>query len=157
LLGRWIRCTTLIFLDANAPMYSAGGTHPLKEPSIRVLRLVQDHRTQFVTSAEMLQEIIHRYLALRRWGVGRGLFDRVAALMQGRIQPIYLRDVQQAAVLADTYSAASARDLLHVAVMNRLEISQIVSTDSDFDEIAGVERVDPMLVDEWAHLVSEAR
>jgi len=155
--AKWILCTTLIFLDANAPMYSAGRPHPLKAPSIQVLRLVQDHRSSFVTSAEIFQELVHRYLAIREWAIGRALFDGMAALMQGRIQPIYFRDVQEAANLADTYPTANARDLLHVAVMNRLEITRIVSTDKDFDGIPGIERLDPMLVDEWAHVVTESR
>jgi len=135
-------------------MYSAGSAHPLKASSIEVLQLVRDYPTQFVTSAEMLQEILHRYLAMRKWSVGRALFDRVTTLMKGRIQPIYNRDVQEAATLADTNPRANARDLLHVAVMNRLQITRIVSTDRDFDEIEGIERLHPTDVDTWRDIVS---
>lgn len=134
-------------------MYSAGTAHPLKGPSIQVLRLIQDYPSQFVTSAEMLQEIFQRYLAIRNWSVGRALFDRVTTLMRDRIQPIYNRDVQEAATLADINPTAKARDLLHVAVMNRLQINRIVSTDRDFDRIDGIERLDPMKVNEWRDTV----
>lgn len=85
------------------------------------------------------------------------MFDRVVALMRGRIQPVYFRDVQSAAALADMYPTANARDLIHVAVMNRLGVTRIVSTDRDFDDIFGIERLDPMLVDEWAASVTESR
>lgn len=143
-----------IFLDANAPMYSVGAAHPLKEPSIQVLRLVEEKQSQFVTSTEMLQELLHRYLAIRNWASGRAVFDRVVELLRGRIQPIYPRDVRQAADLADHHPRVSARDLLHAAVMNRLGVHRIVSTDADFDTLPGIERLDPMIVHEWRDTVT---
>jgi len=144
----------VIFIDANAPMYTVGAAHPLKAPSIEVLRLIQESPGAFVTSAEVLQEIIHRYLAIRAWPRGRKVLERFARLMRGRIEPIYERDVHEAARLADGYSDLSARDLLHAAVMNRLGVRQIVSTDNDFDNLPGIERLDPMRVDEWRDRVT---
>ena len=38
------------------------------------------------------------------------------------------------------------RDLIHVAVMNRMGISDIISADKDFDEVEGIRRHDPL---EW--------
>lgn len=147
----------MIFIDANTPMYSAGAEHPLKAPSIEVLRLIQQSPSSFVTSAEVLQEIVHRYLAIRAWHQGRAVFERTARVMRGRIEPIYERDVRDAARLADSHAGVSARDLLHASVMIRLGIHQIVSTDRDFDSLPDIERLDPMLVDEWAHIVTETR
>jgi uncharacterized protein len=143
-----------IFLDANAPMYSVGTAHPLKEPSIQVLRLVEENQSQFVTSTEMLQEILHRYLSIRNWESGRAVFDRVVELLRGRIQPIYPRDVRNAADLADRYPRVSARDLLHAAVMSRLGVRRIVSTDNDFDKLPDIERLDPIKIAEWRDTVT---
>jgi len=134
-------------------MYTVGAAHPLKAPSITVLRLIEGSPGAFVTSAEVLQEIVHRYLAIRAWPRGRAVLQRFSRLMRGRIEPIYERDVHEAARLADGYSDLSARDLLHAAVMNRLGVRQIISTDSDFDSLPGVERLDPMKVDEWRDTV----
>ncbi len=146
-------CTTVIFLDANVPMYAGGAEHRLKRPCIRVLELVRGSPSQFATSAEVLQELIHRYIAVRRWPVGRELFADFAALLTGRVHPIFVSDVLLAAEFADQFIGLSARDLLHTAVMRRLEINRIVSTDIKFDNLPHIERLDPMLVEEWRESV----
>jgi len=145
---------TLIFLDANIPMYAGGAHHRLKDACIRVLQLTRESPSRFTTSAEVLQELIHRYTAIRRWSQGRAMFAEFAALLSGRIHPMYPADVMGAAVLADSITTVSARDLLHLAVMGRLQVSRIVSTDSKFDQIDGIERLDPMKVDEWRDTVT---
>jgi hypothetical protein len=81
------------------------------------------------------------------------MFAEFASLLSGRIHAIYPGDVMNAAAFADSLTIVSARDLLHLAVMRRLEISRIVSTDAKFDHIDGIERLDPMQVDEWRHTV----
>ena len=37
------------FIDANVPIYAAGGEHPYREPCIRVLAAVKDNHDAFVT------------------------------------------------------------------------------------------------------------
>lgn len=59
-----------------------------------------------------------------------------AELMQGRREPVYAADVSAAVALADRYSELQARDLLHVAVMNRLGMRSLVSADTGFDRLA---------------------
>ena len=107
-----------------------------------------------MTNAEVLQEIIHRYTAIRRWSQGRRLFDEFSALMVGRIESVHALDVMIAARLADRYSRLSARDCLHTAVMQRLGVNRIASTDTRFDQVDGIERLDPMRVDEWGPTVT---
>jgi predicted nucleic acid-binding protein len=144
-----------IFLDANVPMYAAGAADPLKGPCIAVLRLVDATPARFITNSEVFQEIIHRYLSIRRWTLGREIFSEFSELMEERVAPLLLADVEQAAALADQFSQLDARDLVHAATMQRLGITRIVSTDPGFDGIPDIERLDPMLVAEWAHLVSD--
>ena len=67
-----------IFIDANVPMYAAGRPHPLKEPSAAVLEFIALQPERFFTSAEVLQELMYRYLSLRRWAQGREIFLRFA-------------------------------------------------------------------------------
>jgi len=76
--------------------------------------------------------------------------------MAGRIESIHAVDLFTAAGLADQYTGLSARDCLHAAVMQRLGCKHIASTDTRFDKVDGIERLEPMLVDEWAHLVTDA-
>lgn len=130
-------------------MYAGGGEHPLKEPCKRILVLIADQPGAFITDAEVLQEMMHRYLAIRRWGEGSGLFQWFATLMRDRVEPIFAEDVERAAELAVNYPDLSARDLLHSAVMQRLGLRQIVSADAGFDRLAGIERLDPADLPHW--------
>ena len=143
------------FIDANIPTYASGRPHPLREPCANILRLVVEHPTAFITSAEVLQELLHRQLALRTWNKGRLMFQDFVQIMAERIEPIYGSDVERAATLADSHPDLSARDLLHVAVMQRLGIRKIVSADGGFDQVPGIERLDPAKYGSWRRLVAD--
>ena len=138
------------FLDTNVPLYAAGGPHPQREPCIEVLGLAADFPSNFITNAEVLQEVLHHYRATRQWSaIGRPVFASFVELMLGRTEPIYPEDARLAAELADSGMRASTRDLIHVAVMRRLGVERVVTADRDFDDLPGVIRLDPMDMDEW--------
>ena len=135
------------FLDTNVPIYAAGRAHPLKEPCIQVLLLAAEHPQAFITDAEVLQELLHRYLALRLWPRGREVFWRFNELMQGRVETVQVADVKQVAGMADTYSELDSRDFLHAAVMRRLGLRRVISADVGFDRLPGIESLDPAALD----------
>ncbi len=141
--------TPLVFIDANVPMYAGGARHDPREPCLDVLNLAAMSPRSFITSAEVLQELLHRYRAMREWARGRRILQRFSLLMQGRIEPVLAVDVDRAAALADTHPDVAARDLLHAAVMLRAGATAVVSADRDFDRITGVTRLDPRNVGEW--------
>lgn len=138
-----------IFLDANIPIYAVGRPHALKEPCSEILLLASEQVKSFLTDAEVLQELLHRYLALRLWPQGREVFSRFADLMRERVEPVYAADVERAASLADLHAGLGARDLLHAAVMARLGVHRIVSADAGFDRLPDVERLDPAELGAW--------
>jgi predicted nucleic acid-binding protein len=140
---------TPVFLDANVPMYAAGPPHPLKDPCARVLDLARRNPDAFLTDAEVLQEILHRYLALRAWPAGRRALQLFVQVMQDRIVALLPEDVLRAAAIADGDPRVAARDLLHVAVMERAGCGEIVSADRDFDRFPAVRRLDPAQVAHW--------
>ncbi len=135
--------TPAVFIDANVPIYAAGAPHPLKEPCARILRSVAEDPKPFVTDSEVLQELLHRYLALGRWELGREVVRAFAEAMHGRIEPVHAEDVLAASGLADRHPGVSARDLVHAAVMQRIGSARIISSDTDFDRVEGVKRLDP--------------
>ena len=141
--------TSPIFIDSNVPMYAGGRLHPLKPPSLRVMELAGTHSEMFVTNAEVLQEILHRYLAQDLWARGSTVFAGFASLMRGRVEPVYAEDVEGAARLASEYPGLQARDLLHLAVMGRIGATRIVSADVGFSRAPHVERLDPATVSSW--------
>jgi uncharacterized protein len=145
-----IEHTTLAtFIDANVPIYASGREHPLRESCVEILDLSAQHEDAFVTDAEVLQELLHRYLALRLWPQGAPLFKRFASLMRSRTAAILGPDVERAAVLASQHPGLSARDIIHVAVMKRLGVGRIVSADKGFDRVPNIERLDPRRFSEW--------
>ena len=141
------------FIDANVPIYAAGREHRQKAPCARVLMLAAEQPRSFVTDAEVLQELVHRYVASGRWALGREVLHGFAEVMHDRIEPVDARDILEAAELADRNPGISARDLLHAAVMRRLGVTRIVSVDADFDRLPGIARLNPLHVDEWGDSV----
>lgn len=142
-----------IFLDTNVPIYAAGRAHPLKGPCAEILMLVAERPQAFLSDAEVLQELLYRYLALHLWPQGREVFQRFAVLMRERVEPVHAADVEQACALADQYPELGARDLLHAAVMNRLGVRRIVSADAGFDRLAELERLDPLDMGAWRNRI----
>lgn len=134
------------FIDANIPMYAAGAEHPLKQPCIAILEAIGRRRLVGVTSVEILQEILHRYSALgqrqQAVEVARRFLRIVASPM-----PITMVDLRLAMDLLPRHVTLQARDVLHLAVMQKHGISHIVTADQHFDGIPGITRVDPL---HWA-------
>ena len=58
------------FVDANIPIYAAGGEHVYKEPCAQVLVVASENPNSFVTDAGVLQEMLHRYAAAGQPGSG---------------------------------------------------------------------------------------
>ena len=141
------------FIDANIFIYAAGREHPQKEPCTRVLMMAAEHPLSFVTNSEVVQELVHRYIAQGRWALGREAVHSFAQVMHGRIEPVYAEDVLLAARLADSHPGISARDLVHAAVMQRMGVDWIISVDTDFDRLPNLTRLDPARLEEWADSV----
>jgi predicted nucleic acid-binding protein len=119
------------FIDANVPIYAAGRPHPLKAHCVDVLALAAEHPERFITDAEVLQELLHRYLAPERWQAGAPVLAAFASLMAGRTEPVIAQDVMAAAKLAGEAPGVSAG------------CHRVISADRDFDRIPGLQRLDP--------------
>ncbi len=138
------------FLDTNIPIYAQGRSHPLKDPSKLIIEAAAQNPQSFLTSAEVLQELLHRYRALRMWPEpGKEAFDKFVRVTRNNIMTVTAEDVQRAADLADVHARLSARDLVHLAVMERSGATAIVTADTAFDNIDGVERLDPADAATW--------
>ena len=132
-----------MFIDVNVPMYAAGTTHPLQKPAQRVIMAIATGEVDAVTDAEVFQEILYRYLSIGQRAKGFEVFDNFHRIMLGRVLPVEEVDVVRARDLADQYAALSPRDLIHLAVMLRHQIPDVITTDRGFDGIAGVRHIDP--------------
>lgn len=130
----------MIFVDSNIPMYLIGAAHSNKDASRRVLEACINRGERLVTDTEVLQEILHRYIAINRRDAIQPAFDALLRVVD-HVYSIELADVQRAKELLMGHAQISARDALHVAIMQRNEIEEILSFDAGFDVVAGVVRL----------------
>jgi hypothetical protein len=119
-------------------MYLVGGAHPNRERARGLLEIAIARRERLVTDAETFQEILHRYVAIDRRDAIKAAWKTLQELVD-EVFPIELSDVEGARRLVSS-SGLSARDALHVAVMKRRDVGEILSFDSDFDGIPGIRR-----------------
>ena len=95
---------------------------------------------KMVTSAEVMQEILHRYGALKRSDAIQPAFDALLGVVD-EIFPVEAEDVQRARDVMMGIGKLSARDALHVAVMKRRGVTRVLSFDVGFDAVGWVERI----------------
>jgi predicted nucleic acid-binding protein len=129
----------LIFIDSNIPMYLVGTAHAHKADARRLLETAVAANERLVTSAEVLQEILHRYVAIDRRDAIAPTFEALLGIVDEVIS-IELRDVERARAFVLGLAGLSARDALHAAVMAREKIERIMTFDAAFDHVPGVSR-----------------
>jgi predicted nucleic acid-binding protein len=130
----------VIFIDSNIPMYLVGATHPHKREAQRLLERCVAERIPLVTDAEVLQEILHRYSAIRRRDAIQPAFDALLGVVD-EVWPVDRRAVERAKAIVLERDSLSARDALHVALMEQNGVSRIASFDGGFDAFPGLERI----------------
>jgi uncharacterized protein len=130
----------VIFVDSNVPMYLVGAPHPHKADSQRLLERFIAEGERLVTDAEVLQEILHRYVAINRRDAIEPAFDALLRVVD-EVFPIDADDVEAAKDVVLGVSRLSARDAIHVALMRRHSVARILTFDSGYDGVPGVTRL----------------
>lgn len=130
----------MIFVDSNVPMYLVGAAHPHKSDAQRLLERAVLDGTRLVTSAEVLQEILHRCVAIGRRDAIQPAFDALLGIAD-EVFPIEADDAQAAKAVVLGSPRLSARGALHVAVMRRHGVERILTFDAGFDGMPGVTRI----------------
>ena len=130
----------MIFVDSNIPMYLVGAEHPHRTESQVLLERLTAAGQQLVTDAEVLQEILHRYISIDR----RSTIDRAFEVLLKTVDDVFAvekADVIRAAEIVQHRASFSARDAVHIAVMEHHGIHSILSFDADFDRWPGLKRI----------------
>jgi predicted nucleic acid-binding protein len=130
----------MIFIDSNIPMYLIGADHENKHRAAILCEELIRSKVKFVTSAEVLQEIMHRYTAINRRENITYCIDLIQDLCD-QIYPITKDLVIVSKNLLLENDNLSARDALHVATIKQLGISKIFSFDKDFDQFKWLQRI----------------
>jgi predicted nucleic acid-binding protein len=121
-------------------MYLVGGEHRHRAESQILLERLTAAQEQLVTDAEVLQEILHRYTSINQ----RGTIERAFQALLDVVDDVFAvekADVLRAAEIAQHRASFSARDAIHIAVMEHHGVQSILSFDADFDRWPGLKRI----------------
>ncbi len=130
----------MIFVDSNVPMYLIGAPHPHKAEARHLLESAVAAGERLVTDAEVFQEMLHRYVAIGRRDALQPAFDALRAVVD-EVFAVAFGDVDRAKTVVLGHPRLSARDALHVAIMEREGIRRILTFDRGFDDVPGIVRV----------------
>ena len=120
----------MIFVDTNVIMYAVGREHPLRKPAQKFFETAVESKAEskLVTSAEVLQELLHAYLPVQRMQTLDSALQLVDALIQD-VWAVDPADVALARELVDAHPSLGARDLLHLACCKRRDVKRIKTYD----------------------------
>lgn len=118
----------MIFVDTNVFMYAVGRDHPLREDARAFFIEHAEAGSVLVTSAEVLQELLHAYIPVGRTATLDAAFELARGRM-GVIWPVESADVDLARTLRESHPGLGARDLLHVACCMRRGVERLKSYD----------------------------
>jgi predicted nucleic acid-binding protein len=121
-------------------MYLVGGPHPNKANAERLLEKLTLERQRLVTDAEVLQEILHRYASIDRRDAIQPAFDAILRVVD-EVFSVDQTVAERAKQIVLGYRQLSARDAVHLAVMEKNGIQRILSFDAGFDTFPKIIRL----------------
>lgn len=123
----------MIFVDTNVLMYAVGKEHSLKAQASEFFRASVLNRDQLCTSAEVLQELLHIYLADNRLPTFEAAV-RLVADLGIEVWSLEDEDVYLAHQMHERFPMLQARDLCHLASCQRRGVSDVKTFDKDLAE-----------------------
>ena len=130
----------MIFVDSNIPMYLVGAAHAHKTDAQRLVERALSEGERLVTDSEVLQEILHRYVAIGRREAIQPAFDALLGIVDD-VLPIRRVEALRARDIVLGHDRISARDAVHLAVMEENGIARVLSFDRGLDAYPGIVRL----------------
>jgi uncharacterized protein len=144
---------TRFLYDTAVFVYAVGGDHAYRAPCREIVGRQSRGELAGEASVDLVQEFLHQ--RARRTG------DRREAVRRARLIPalcrlhdVERRDLLRALDLFAEHEELHARDAGFAAVALNREIGVILSPDSAFDAVDGLQRVDPLDLEAIAALAS---
>lgn len=130
----------MILVDSNIPMYLVGAAHAHKIDAQRLVERALSEGERLVTDSEVLQEILHRYVAIGRRDAIQPAFDALLGIVD-EVLPIRRVEALRARDIVLGHDRISARDAVHLAVMEENGIARVLSFDRGLDAYPGIVRL----------------
>ncbi len=118
----------MIFVDSNVFIYAVGRRHPLREEAQRFFLQASEEGKRLVTSAAVLQELLHVYLPVGRMET---LDAALTLAIDGveKVIPVDSETVMHARNLIAKNPSLTARDLLHLSVCQLHKVKEMMTFD----------------------------
>lgn len=126
--------------------YAAGGDHPLRDHSLRLLEAIADGRIEGTTTVEVIQELVH--VRARRLGradaarAGKSYAELLAPLLVMREET-----VESALRIFERVDSLGAFDAFLAASAMIGKADALVSADRSFSSVPGLRHVAPGTVE----------
>jgi predicted nucleic acid-binding protein len=130
----------VIFVDSNIPMYLVGAAHRYKNDARRWLEELVSGQERLVTDAEVLEEILHRYVSIERPDTIQPAFDALLGVVD-EVFSVDQAAAERAKQIVLGHKTLSARDAVHLATMQIHGVKRILSFDRGFDGFPGMIRL----------------
>lgn len=124
-------------------MYVVGSDEALKTAALSAVESLIRAGESLVTDAEVLQEILHRYVSIGRKEAIQPAFEALYSVVE-EVFPIDRKTADIARVVLESLGGFSARDAIHVASMSQHGVTRILTFDSGFDRAPGIQRISPV-------------
>jgi predicted nucleic acid-binding protein len=128
--------------DTGIFIYALGGEHRYREPCRTILREVRGKRLAAEASVELIHEFA--YVRLRQVGSRDDAARSAHAIERSfSLHTVEPPDMERALDLWSAYKRLDVRDAIFAAQALNRGIDAILSPDRGFDEVSGLERIDP--------------
>lgn len=128
--------------DTSIFIYATGREHPYREPCRRILEMAEAGQLIGEASADLVQELVHQ--RTRRTGDRAESAEAARAAAEVcRLHPLEPDDVLRGLDLFEAHPSLDARDAMFAALALNRGIDALLATDRAFDQVDGLERIDP--------------
>ena len=129
-----------MYIDSNIFIFAATDKKELGQDCREIIRFINEQKITCVASFLVIDEVMW----ILKKNIGRDSAIKIAKAMLS--MPIKWVEVDKSVIVKMTdifeKTKLDPRDAIHIASMKELGLSSIVSEDTDFDKVEGIERVD---------------
>ena len=133
----------MIVLDTTVLVYAVGDDHPLGDPCRALIAAIGNHEQAATTTVEAIQEFVHVRARRRSRHDAADLARHYATLLAPLLQPDD-RDLADGLSLYTAMASIGAFDaVLAATVLNREDVTALVSADASLAEVPGLHVLNP--------------
>jgi len=134
-----------VFIDSNVFFYAKIMDREYGNACAEILNRIVRGEVEAATSVLVAVELAN---ALVKYGLSNEVKETIDGLfsLEISIHEVDQFDIRNAASIFDEFKI-SPYDCVHIAVMRRVGVNEIISADKDFDKVNLIKRSDPKIVE----------